>query len=76
MLVSVTKKGCGCGNRVGEGNQINGFFPANYEETESRGWYAALLLAMIACYALTLTGIILLYVYYTTVSTSREAVLL
>lgn len=44
------------------------YFPANYEETESRGWYAALLLAMIACYALTLTGIVLLYVYYTTVS--------
>ncbi|KAG7304475.1 hypothetical protein JYU34_011419 [Plutella xylostella] len=38
---------------------------SNYDETESRGWYAALLLAMMSCYALTLTGIVLLYVYYT-----------
>lgn len=38
---------------------------SNYEESESRGWYSALLLAMLTCYALTLTGIVLLYVYYT-----------
>lgn len=41
--------------------------PANYEESESRGWYAALLLAMLTCFALTLTGIVLLYVFYTKV---------
>ncbi|KAI8429971.1 hypothetical protein MSG28_000427, partial [Choristoneura fumiferana] len=38
---------------------------ANYEESESKGWYAALLLAMLACFALTLTGIILLYINFT-----------
>ncbi|CAH0722656.1 unnamed protein product, partial [Brenthis ino] len=38
---------------------------SNYEESQSRGWYTALLLAMLTCYALTLTGIVLLYVYYT-----------
>ncbi|KAG6462088.1 probable serine incorporator isoform X2 [Manduca sexta] len=38
---------------------------SNYEESQSRGWYAALLLAMLTCFALTLTGIVLLYVYYT-----------
>ncbi|XP_050358276.1 probable serine incorporator isoform X2 [Nymphalis io] len=38
---------------------------SNYEESQSRGWYSALLLAMLSCYALTLTGIVLLYVYYT-----------
>ncbi|OWR43247.1 probable serine incorporator isoform X2 [Danaus plexippus] len=38
---------------------------SNYEETQSRGWYSALLLAMLSCYALTLTGIVLLYVFYT-----------
>ncbi|KAL0850093.1 hypothetical protein ABMA28_011981 [Loxostege sticticalis] len=38
---------------------------SNYEESESRGWYAALLLAMLTCFALTLTGIVLLYVFYT-----------
>ncbi|CAG4963029.1 unnamed protein product [Parnassius apollo] len=36
-----------------------------YEESESRGWYAALLISMLTCFALTLTGIVLLYVYYT-----------
>ncbi|XP_034841431.1 probable serine incorporator isoform X2 [Maniola hyperantus] len=38
---------------------------SNYEETQSKGWYSALLLAMLSCYALTITGIVLLYVYYT-----------
>ncbi|XP_073985176.1 serine incorporator TMS1 isoform X2 [Rhodnius prolixus] len=37
----------------------------NYEETESRGWYAALLFTMLINYALALTGIILLYLYFT-----------
>jgi hypothetical protein len=37
----------------------------NYEETDSRGWYIALLTATFMQYALALTGIILLYVYYT-----------
>lgn len=39
---------------------------SKYEESESRGWYAALVLAMLACFALALTGVVLLYVYYTT----------
>ncbi|XP_063833702.1 serine incorporator 1 isoform X2 [Ostrinia nubilalis] len=38
---------------------------SNYEESQSRGWYAALLLAMLTCFALALTGIVLLYVFYT-----------
>ncbi|XP_049887246.1 probable serine incorporator isoform X3 [Pectinophora gossypiella] len=38
---------------------------SNYEESQSRGWYAALLLAMLTLFTLTLTGIVLLYVYYT-----------
>ncbi|KAI5635363.1 serine incorporator (Serinc) domain-containing protein [Phthorimaea operculella] len=38
---------------------------SNYEESESRGWYAALLLAMLTCFTLAITGIALLYVYYT-----------
>uniref|UniRef100_A0A224XPW2 Putative conserved plasma membrane protein n=1 Tax=Panstrongylus lignarius TaxID=156445 RepID=A0A224XPW2_9HEMI len=37
----------------------------NYEETESRGWYAALLLTMLVNYALAVTGIVLLYMYFT-----------
>ncbi|KAK9504116.1 hypothetical protein O3M35_010524 [Rhynocoris fuscipes] len=37
----------------------------NYEETESRGWYAALMLTMLINYALAITGIVLLYVYFT-----------
>lgn len=41
---------------------------ANYEESQSRGWYAALLLAMLTAYALALIGIVLLYVYYTKVN--------
>ncbi|XP_050673448.1 probable serine incorporator isoform X3 [Leptidea sinapis] len=36
-----------------------------YEETQSRGWYSALLLAMLSCYGLAITGITLLYVFYT-----------
>ncbi|CAH0747311.1 unnamed protein product [Diatraea saccharalis] len=38
---------------------------SKYEETQSRGWYAALLLAMLTCFTLTITGIVLLYVFYT-----------
>ncbi|KAF5287564.1 hypothetical protein FQA39_LY15893 [Lamprigera yunnana] len=37
----------------------------NYEETESRGWYAALLGATFLSYALAITGIVLLYVFFT-----------
>ncbi|XP_018345903.1 PREDICTED: serine incorporator 1 isoform X2 [Trachymyrmex septentrionalis] len=36
-----------------------------YEETESKGWYAALLGASVFNYALSITGVVLLYVYYT-----------
>ncbi|RVE50549.1 hypothetical protein evm_004776 [Chilo suppressalis] len=38
---------------------------SKYEETQSRGWYAALLLSMLTCFALTLIGVVLLYVFYT-----------
>ncbi|XP_011881621.1 PREDICTED: probable serine incorporator isoform X2 [Vollenhovia emeryi] len=37
----------------------------NYEETESKGWYAALLGATFFNYAISITGAVLLYVYYT-----------
>ncbi|XP_008210211.1 probable serine incorporator isoform X3 [Nasonia vitripennis] len=37
----------------------------NYEETESKGWYAALLGATILNYCLALTGVVLLHVYFT-----------
>ncbi|XP_043275135.1 serine incorporator 1 isoform X2 [Venturia canescens] len=37
----------------------------NYEETESKGWYAALLSATFINYALSITGIVLLYMYFT-----------
>lgn len=37
----------------------------NYEETESKKWYAALMISMLICYALAITGIVLLYVYFT-----------
>lgn len=39
-------------------------FSANYEENESRGWYCALLSATFIQYALSITGIVLLYIYY------------
>ncbi|XP_045529860.1 probable serine incorporator isoform X2 [Pieris brassicae] len=38
---------------------------SNYEESQSKGWYAALVLGMLACYALTITGITLLFIFYT-----------
>ncbi|XP_029662546.1 probable serine incorporator isoform X2 [Formica exsecta] len=38
---------------------------ANYEETESKGWYAALLGASFFNYAVSITGVVLLYIYYT-----------
>lgn len=41
----------------------------NYEETESKGWYAALLGASFFNYAVSITGVVLLYVYYTHEST-------
>lgn len=37
----------------------------NYENTESKGWYAALLGASFFNYAVSITGVVLLYVYYT-----------
>ncbi|XP_033227470.1 probable serine incorporator isoform X2 [Belonocnema kinseyi] len=37
----------------------------NYEETESKGWYFALLASTFLNYALAFTGIVLLYVYFT-----------
>ncbi|XP_029035628.2 probable serine incorporator isoform X6 [Osmia bicornis bicornis] len=37
----------------------------NYEETESKGWYAALLGATLFNYAVSITGIVLLFVYFT-----------
>lgn len=37
----------------------------NYEETQSRGWFIALMSATAIQYVLSLVGIILLYVYYT-----------
>lgn len=37
----------------------------NYEETESKGWYAALIGMTLFNYALTITWIVLLYVFYT-----------
>jgi len=37
----------------------------NYEETESKAWYAALLIFTLLNYALAITGIVLLYVYFT-----------
>lgn len=37
----------------------------NYEETESKVWYAALLIFTLLNYALAITGIVLLFVYFT-----------
>ncbi|XP_046668519.1 probable serine incorporator isoform X1 [Homalodisca vitripennis] len=37
----------------------------NYEETESRKWYAALMISMLVNYALAITGVVLLFVYFT-----------
>ncbi len=37
----------------------------NYEETDSKGWLAALLSATGAMYACSLTAVVLFYVYYT-----------
>ncbi|XP_011689854.1 PREDICTED: probable serine incorporator isoform X2 [Wasmannia auropunctata] len=41
----------------------------NFETTESKGWYAALLGATFFNYAVSITGVVLLYVYYTHQST-------
>ncbi|XP_050072144.1 serine incorporator 1-like [Anopheles maculipalpis] len=38
---------------------------SNYEEDESRGWFAALCCATGVQYVLSLTGVVLLFVYYT-----------
>ncbi|CAH0698975.1 unnamed protein product [Spodoptera exigua] len=38
---------------------------SNYEESESRGWYAALLFSMLTAYTLALVGAVLLFMYYT-----------
>ncbi|XP_044267261.1 probable serine incorporator isoform X2 [Tribolium madens] len=37
----------------------------NYEETESKGWYFALLAITFLNYALTITGVVLLFVFFT-----------
>lgn len=37
----------------------------NYEQTESKKWYAALMCTMLINYALAITGIVLLYVFFT-----------
>ncbi|XP_017761222.1 PREDICTED: serine incorporator 1 isoform X3 [Eufriesea mexicana] len=37
----------------------------NYEETESKGWYAALLGATLFNYVVSITGIVLLFMYFT-----------
>lgn len=39
----------------------------NYEETDSRGWYFALIAVTFFNYALTITGVTLLYVFFTKV---------
>ncbi|XP_022905266.2 probable serine incorporator isoform X2 [Onthophagus taurus] len=41
------------------------YWVGNYEESESKGWYVALLGATILNYALTITGITLLFVFFT-----------
>lgn len=40
----------------------------NYEETESKGWYCALISVTFFNYALTITGVTLLFVFFTKVS--------
>ncbi|KAK0081644.1 hypothetical protein PV325_011829 [Microctonus aethiopoides] len=37
----------------------------NYERTESKGWYAALLSTTFFNYAVAITGVVLLYIYFT-----------
>ncbi|XP_054723018.1 probable serine incorporator [Uloborus diversus] len=37
----------------------------NYEESQSKGWYCALIFCTVLHYALALAGVVLLYVYYT-----------
>lgn len=39
----------------------------NFEETESRGWYCGLIGVTLLNYALSITGIVLLYVFFTKV---------
>lgn len=38
---------------------------ANYEETESKAWFVAMLLSSLVMYILTVTGVVLLFMYYT-----------
>lgn len=38
----------------------------NYEETESKGWYYALVGVTLLCYAISIAGVVLLYVFFTT----------
>ncbi|KAJ8965170.1 hypothetical protein NQ314_004313 [Rhamnusium bicolor] len=40
----------------------------NYEETESKGWYFALIGITLLNYALSITGVVLLYVFFTKAS--------
>lgn len=42
----------------------------NYEDTESKKWYVALLSATVLNYALAITGIVLLFVFFTKVKTN------
>lgn len=42
-------------------------FTANYEQSESEGWYTALWLSMLTCFTLAMTGMALLYFFYTKV---------
>lgn len=37
----------------------------NYEETESKGWYYALIGTTFLNYSLTITGIVLLFIFFT-----------
>ncbi|KAL1497132.1 hypothetical protein ABEB36_008139 [Hypothenemus hampei] len=39
---------------------------SKYEETESKGWYFALIGVTLLCYALSIAGFVLLYVHFTT----------
>lgn len=44
----------------------------NYEETESKGWYYGLLGATFFNYGLTVTGIVLLYTFFTRVRPQKQ----
>ncbi|KAF5307014.1 hypothetical protein FQR65_LT18486 [Abscondita terminalis] len=52
-------------SKDGRAGVQNGGMVGNYEETESKAWYAALLGITFLCYALAITGVVLLFVFYT-----------